>query len=108
MRPNTPREQLLQNLLAMSSVLLFRSTKLLGKGTPSEREGLIYDIEEWFEESQQSVKAELDTEYAVIPERRKTPREDPIWRAPPPIIDAPIVVLEDIPASIVAKNYFGV
>jgi hypothetical protein len=70
----------------MSSVLLFRSSKTMVSGTLAQREGLVIEIEEWFTESQEAIKAEMETEYAVIPERRAVKREETPWVPAPPII----------------------
>jgi hypothetical protein len=102
MRPNTPREQLLQNLLAMSSVLLYRATQLLSGGSPTGA-SLVVEIETWFEESQEAIKQEVEQEYAVIPERRAEPRysiDASPWK-PPIITEEPGIA---VPKK---ENYFG-
>lgn len=107
MRPNTPREQLLQNLLAMSSVLLYRSTKALGADDIS----LVIEIETWFIESQEAIKHEIEQEYVVMPERRAEKRFSPTDQSPWIPAQVPMIREEDIPeVLIIAKktSYFGV
>jgi hypothetical protein len=102
-RPNTPREQLLQNLLAMGSVLLFRSTAILAESSPAGV-SLVVEIETWFTESQDAIKRELQQEYVVIPERRAERRYSPTDQSPwqPAIIQESSVI--PIPKP---ENYFG-
>lgn len=106
MRPNTPREQLLQNLLAMSSVLLYRATKLLG--VESEQFNLVIEIEEWFVESQESIRQEIEQEYVVLPERRAVKRDTSPWVPPavPPFREEDISAIVEIINK--STSYFGV
>lgn len=53
---------------------------------------LCIEIEEWFHESQAKIKAEIQLEYTVIPERRAVPREaSPPWTPP----KQPIIQIEE-------------
>lgn len=103
MRENSPRETLLQNLLAVSSVLLYRSTKLLHDGTMAARESLVIEIEEWFAESQAAIEQQLiedNRNVLPIPNQRQVGIP---WR--PPLDNVPILDEDAVKVS-VALNYF--
>lgn len=103
MREFSPREVLLQNLLAQSATLLFRSTKLLHSTSTSERENLIIEIEEYFEEAQAAI-AESIREDSKTGQQRTViepgaTRTAAVWQQPP-IID------EEAQAVAEKLNYF--
>lgn len=105
MRPNTPRELLLQNLLAVSSVLLYRSTKLLSAGTTSERENLTIEIEEWFDNSRTRI-AEMVRQDCLDIEVKPSPMVS-IVQTPwvPPLPNVP--PLDEEALQIISQlNYF--
>ena len=51
----SPRELLLQNLLATSATLVFRATKVLAVGNRAEQLLLVIECEQWFSEAKASL-----------------------------------------------------
>lgn len=83
MRPYTTRELFLQNLLATSATLLFRSVKALEKGTIEQQEALIIEATQWFLDTKHSLMEVLATPEALpSPAPPAATSGGVYWRAP--------------------------
>ncbi len=59
MREPTDRELYLQNLLATSAVLVYRSAKAMAAGSYQEQQLLVIECNQWFSEVKSSLSAEI-------------------------------------------------
>lgn len=62
MRDPTPRELLLQNLLARSTVLLFQTAKALERSADPQHQTLVIECQNWFSEARQSISGAIRSE----------------------------------------------
>jgi hypothetical protein len=85
MRPLSDRELLLQNLLAMGSVLLFRSAQAMRSGDRATQIGLVIECEAWFSETRVSLSQVLNSEDSVGSGTSAPPAESAgvKWNSPP-------------------------
>jgi hypothetical protein len=105
MRELSPRELLLQNLLAQSATLLYRVSRTLH---PTYNESLIIECEEWFTEAKGAIAEclEEDARAEKITPARTLPVELG-WRgAPAQQRNAPIITLADEPEPKNPLKYF--
>ncbi len=86
MREPTERELFLQNLLATSAILVYRSAKAMASGNTAEQQLLVIECNQWFSETRASLLGEISSEET----RRDTstsarPAEMPgeKWKSPP-------------------------
>ena len=83
MRPYTTRELFLQNLLATSATLLFRSVKALEKGTIEQQEALVIEATQWFLDTKHSLMEVLTTpEASPSPAPPAATSGGVYWQAP--------------------------
>ncbi len=62
MREPTDRELYLQNLLATSAILVYRSAKAMASGNAQEQQLLVIECNQWFSETRASLLGEISSE----------------------------------------------
>lgn len=84
MQSYTPRELALQNLLAVGSILLFRSAQAMRSGDIRTQATLVIECETWFSETRLSLSALISEEARVTfgPVRSAATLGEN-WKAPP-------------------------